>query len=335
MDRHSGEGAPAHYRPTFRTIASRRPAHGLAGPRAGERRPVATSPAPYDRPVRHRPLPSPPLSGQVLLVSGAAGGIGAATARALAARGVLLALTDRDEAAVRALAAELPGASAHVLDVTDRSACIDVVAAVTAAHGRLDAVWANAGISVYGPLDLVDADTWDAVLDVNLRGAANLVRAALPAVMQARGYVALTCSVASFVHQPGHTAYAASKAGLEALGDSLRSELTGTGVRVGTFHPGWIATSLVAEKEDHQPAFRRFREAVRPPFNTIHPVDAIVPEIVGAFEHRRARLVFPRVHWLAHALRPVAHTRALSAGVRAAAPEIRRLYAEQLQARQR
>src|SRR5690349_8032739 len=123
------------------------------------------------------------LTGKVILITGGAGGIGSAAAAELARRGAVPVLADLDDAAEDVLR----------VDVTDRESCADVVAAVIERHGRLDSVWANAGISPFGPFELQDATTWDAIVGVNLIGAANTVRAALPAVIESRGYVAVTC----------------------------------------------------------------------------------------------------------------------------------------------
>lgn len=292
----------------------------------------STAPSPVPLSTTRRPRsPGWSLRGKVVLITGASGGIGAATARALADRGATVALADLHHDALQGLAAEIGGgASSHPLDVTDRTACGAAVDDVVQTHGRLDVVWANAGVSAYGPLDLVDPSIWTRVVEVNLLGAFNTVQAALPHVIAAQGYVAVTCSLASFAHQPGHSAYSASKAGLEAMANSLRSELFGTGVDVGTIHPGWIATPMVTEKDEHHLAFQRFRKALKPPFDASVPVSALVPHIVGAFERRAQRVVFPRVGWLAHAVRPALNIHFLTAGVRSAAPEIRALFERQV-----
>lgn len=267
------------------------------------------------------------LAGKVVLITGAGGGIGSATAIELAARGATLVLADLDALALTDVQGRIATeTSTAVLDVTDANACAKVVQDAIDRHGRIDVVWANAGISAYGPMDLVESSTWLKVVEVNLLGAYNIVRAALPQIIEQRGYIATTCSIASFAHQPGHTAYAASKSGLEAMTNSLRSELAGTGVSVGTFHPGWIATKMVTEKDDHQLAFQRFRAALKPPFKSSVPAEQIAPHLAEAFERRTQRLVYPRAGWLAHALRPVLNTELFAGAVRAAAPEIRSLY---------
>ncbi|MDV8022757.1 SDR family NAD(P)-dependent oxidoreductase [Rhodococcus sp. IEGM 1330] len=265
------------------------------------------------------------LSGQVLVITGAAGGLGSATAIECSARGGVVVLVDVDAAGLARVAATMPGeCDTHELDVRDAEACDRVVEEILTTRRRIDIVWANAGVSDYGPIDLLPEGTWQRIIDINLIGAHNIVRAALPAVMESEGYVAFTCSWASFAHQPGHSAYAAAKAGLEAFANSLRLELSGTGVRVGSFHPGWIDTTLVTKKLD-QPAFAALLRALPGPFGAVTHTDKIVPHFVRALENRSSRMVYPRAGRILLVLRSVLTTAPFTARSRAIAPEIRRL----------
>lgn len=265
------------------------------------------------------------LAGKVVVITGGGGGLGAASAALCAQRRAVVVLLDRDRDALAAAASGIKGGVAtHVLDVTDEAACARVVDQIVADHGGIDIVWANAGVSVFGPVDLLAAGAWKRVIDVNLVGAQNIVRAALPAVMRSRGYIAMTASWASFAHQPGHTAYAAAKAGLEAFADSLRLELAGTGVDVGSFHPGWIDTPMVTSKIKEQPAFSALLDALPGPFGSISTTEEIVPHLVRALERRSARMIYPRVGWALLIMRSALATSVFTRRSRAAAPEIRR-----------
>jgi NAD(P)-dependent dehydrogenase (short-subunit alcohol dehydrogenase family) len=270
------------------------------------------------------------LTGKVMLITGGARGIGAATARELARRGALPVLADLDADALAATAAGISPAPVTVeLDVTDLNACEAAVRRVLDEHRRLDVVWANAGIESLGPLQLTDPAAWRRTVEVNLLGAYNTVRAALPAVIEQRGYVAVTASLASFGHTALLSAYCATKAGVEAMANSLRIEVAHHGVDVATIHPTWIDTDLVREGDD-SPTFGLLRAVIRPPFKKTYPVDRAVTDIVAGFEQRRRRICVPRFVYLAHALRPLLNTRLIARDQLAIAPELERSFRQEL-----
>ena len=259
---------------------------------------------------------------KVVLITGGARGIGAATAQELQRRGWTPVLADLDGGDI-------------VLDVTDGDACERAVAEVVERQGRLDAVWANAGIASFGPMALTDPAAWERTVEVNLIGAFKTIRAALPPVIAARGYVAVSASLASFAHAPGMSAYSASKAGVEAMCNSLRTELTHHGVAVGTIHPGWIDTPMVREGDGELRAFQRLRAAITPPFNKTYPVERAARDIAAGFDRRASRVCTPRFVRVAHVMRAALATRPFQRDVIAATPEIERLFAEQVAERGR
>ncbi|MFD4352655.1 short-chain dehydrogenase/reductase [Nocardia sp. NPDC058518] len=276
-------------------------------------------------------MKSSTLAGKVILITGAAGGIGRSTAAHLIARGAVPVLADLDARGLKEAAAELSGNPLTVVvDVTDSASCDAAVETTIRHHGRIDVVWANAGISAFGPLDLMDSDVWRRVVEVNLLGSYNIVKSALPSIIEQRGYVALTASFASFAHSPGHSAYAASKAGVEAYANCLRSELASTGVQVGIFHPGWVDTALVTDKRDNQAAFRTLLASLPGPLRALTPVEDVARVLADAFSRRSAKVIFPRLGWVLHSLRALLPTNIVTARARKAAPEIRRLFAEQV-----
>jgi NAD(P)-dependent dehydrogenase (short-subunit alcohol dehydrogenase family) len=273
------------------------------------------------------------LSGKVMLITGGARGIGAATARELARRGALLVLADVDTDALAATAAGISPTPATIeLDVTDLHSCEAAVERVLEEYQRLDVVWANAGIGSGGPLHLTDPAAWRRTIEVNLLGAYNAVRAALPAIIEQGGYVALTASLASFAHGPYMSAYCAAKAGVEAMANSLRIEIAHHGVDVAIIHPTWIDTDMVREADD-LPTFRLLRRALRPPFKKTYPVDRAVRDIVAGFEQRRRRICVPRFVYLAHVLRPLLATRLMERDQLVIAPELERSFRLELAAR--
>ncbi|MET0191149.1 MAG: short-chain dehydrogenase/reductase [Pseudonocardia sediminis] len=238
-----------------------------------------------------------PVAGRTVLITGAAGGIGTATARALHARGARVVLTDRTRDDVAPLAAELGSrALAVAADVTDHDSVRAAVDAAVAEFGSLDVVFANAGIA--GRPSTVaagDPDEFERVVDVDLLGVWRTVRAALPHVIAARGYVLCCASIYGFVNGVVNTPYAMSKAGVEQLGRALRVELAIHGASAGVLAPGWIRTPIadVAFGGDPLVSALRRRAYPGPLGNAISP-DRVATAVVRGIEGRAARIVVPR-----------------------------------------
>lgn len=272
----------------------------------------------------------PPLAGQVVLITGAASGIGAATAAELARRGAHLVLVDCDAGPLaRAAEAIAPGTLAVQADVTDLAACEAAVEQALARHGRIDVVWANAGVAAFGPLAHTDPQAWKRCIDVNVMGVFNTVRAALPAVLRQRGYVLASASVSSFAHPPAVSAYAASKAAVEAMCNAWRIELAAHGVRVGALHASWVSTALVTEGALH-PGFVRLRRAAPAFLNGETSPEDAARRIADGIERRQRQLWVPGWVRALHWLRVLLHTQAGERELLRAAPEIEALYLQSL-----
>ena len=275
---------------------------------------------------------SKPLQSQVVLVTGAASGIGAATALELLQRGALPVLVDCDAEPLARMAERCGSGTLHlVADVTDLAAMEHAVAQTLAHHGRIDAVFANAGVAAFGPLAHVDPQAWKRCVEVNVFGVFNTVRAALPSVMQARGYVLINASVSSFAHPPVMSAYAASKSAAEAMGNSWRIELASHGVDVGVMHAGWVRTPLVTEGALH-PGFVRLRATMPGPLNSETSPEDAARAIVDGIANRKSRIFIPGWLRLLYALRALLHLPFAERELRRAAPEIEAIYIEGLQA---
>jgi 3-oxoacyl-[acyl-carrier protein] reductase len=195
------------------------------------------------------------LAGQVALVTGAgaADGIGFAVARALAARGAAVGVTATSERVYeRAAELEASGASVWtgIADLVDEAAAERLVGAMLERFGRLDVLVNNAGMTQTGGEELsapfvdLDARSWRLALERNLTTAANVTRAALPAMLERRyGRIVNVSSVTGpVVAIAGESGYAAAKAGLEGLMRTLALELGPAGITVNAVAPGWIAT---------------------------------------------------------------------------------------------
>ncbi|MDJ0394435.1 SDR family oxidoreductase [Rhodococcus sp. G-MC3] len=237
----------------------------------------------------------PTLSNKVVLITGAGRGIGAETARALAAKGSKLVLTDVDEAPLRELGLELgDDALTVVADVRDLAAMQGAVDQGIAKFGGIDLVLANAGISSYGSVLQVDPETFARVLDINVLGVFNTVRAALPSVIERKGYILIVSSLAAFAACPGLAAYNASKAGVEQFANALRLEVTYQGVGVGSAHMAWIDTPLVRDAKADLGAFREMLDVMPGPFGRTMTVDKCVDAFVDGLEGRKRKVYVPK-----------------------------------------
>jgi len=234
------------------------------------------------------------LRDAVVLITGPARGIGAETARRLAARGARLALVGLEPERLAALAAELGDGHAWAeCDVTDQASLERAVAAMVAAHGRIDVVVANAGIASHGTVATTSADAMARTIAVNLVGVVRTVAATLPHVRARRGYFLLVSSAAAIAPLPGIAAYAASKSGVEQFANVLRLELAHVGVGVGTAHPSWIATEMVSDPRGDLPAFDAVLGRLPGPFGRVTPVRQCAEAFVAAIEGRRRKVFVP------------------------------------------
>ena len=274
--------------------------------------------------------PTHKLQGKVVLVTGAASGIGASGAAELQRRGAVPVLVDQDATGLATRAETLARADgtrplAVQTDITSLAECEAAVQATLARHGRLDIVWANAGMAAFGPLAHTDPAAWRRCIDVNVNGTFHTVRAALPAVQAARGYVCLTASVSTFAHPPMMSAYAASKAAVEAMANAWRIELAAHGVDVGIIHASWVRTPLVEEGELH-PGFIRLRQTVPAPMRQALSPEEAARRIVDGMARRQSRIWVPGWVRAMHWLRALLHLPQAERALRQAAPELEQIY---------
>ncbi|MFF4652095.1 SDR family oxidoreductase [Streptomyces sp. NPDC001380] len=230
--------------------------------------------------------PTPPLSSQVAVVTGAARGIGALLARRLADRGATVALVGLEpEELARTAAACGPGATHWEADVTDLDALTDAARRIQAHHGRVDTVVANAGIALGGPLLDSDHAAFSRVVEVNLLGSVATARAFLPALADSRGYLLQIASLAAITPAPLMSAYCASKSGVEAFAHSLRAEVAHRGVRVGVGYLSWTDTDMVRGADEDE-VLREMRARLPWPANRTYPLEPAVDRLVAGIARR-------------------------------------------------
>jgi len=260
------------------------------------------------------------LRGKVVVVTGAARGLGAELARQLTDRGATVALLGLEPEQLRQLSADLPGSAWWEIDVTDGDALVRVAEQVRSSLGPAYAVVANAGIAAGGPLLLADAASYDRVVEVNLLGSIRTVRAFLPQVLETRGYVLQVASLAAIVPAPMMGAYCASKSGVEAFAFSLRSEVRHHGVKVGVAYLSWTDTDMV-RGADEQPGLASVRSRLPGILGRTYPLEPTAARIVEGMTARRARIYAQP--WL----RALNWVRAALPSVMAAAPrrDVRRV----------
>jgi short-subunit dehydrogenase len=240
------------------------------------------------------------FAGRTCVITGAAGGIGAALALNIAARKARLVLVDRDAGGlerVAALAREVgaPVVDKHVIDLADGGDRLDLAAEVVSRHGGADLLVNNAGVTLTGTFEQNSMTDFDWLLEINLHAPIRLTKAFLPQLLRRPGgHMVAISSLFGLFAPAGQVAYATSKFGLRGFTEALRHELRPRGVGVTVVHPGGIRTNIANSARRSTPDpdgalaedARRFTErALRMP-----PEEA-ARQIVAAIQSRRPRLV--------------------------------------------
>jgi len=238
---------------------------------------------------------------RVVILTGASAGIGAATARLFAEHGARVIVSDRDEAPVAALAADLPGALAVSTDVADPAACQALVAAAIAHFGRVDILINNAGVGLSGPVALLDAHDLARILAVDLLGPLQLMQAVVPHMRaQGDGQIINVSTVLALQPLPYLGGYAGAKAALERMSEALRMELYDSGIAVSLVRPGTTRTNFSANRLGTGHERRRMQPRAVPA--------ETVARVILRVAHREPRLAYvtlgDRLRMLAAQLAP-------------------------------
>lgn len=186
------------------------------------------------------------LKDKVAIITGAAKGIGFATAKRFAQEGAKVMITDVNPDAVRAAVDLIPGSEAFVMNVTDRASVEAAVDQIMQRHGHIDILINNAGITQDARLVKMTEAQFDAVIDVNLKGVFNCTQLVVPHMLEAgKGAVVNASSVVGIYGNFGQTNYSATKFGVIGFTKTWARELGPKGIRVNAVCPGFIATEMV------------------------------------------------------------------------------------------
>jgi short-subunit dehydrogenase len=251
------------------------------------------------------------FAGRTCVITGAAGGIGAALALDLARRKTVLVLIDKDpdgleRVAARAREVGAAQVSTYVIDLSDGGDRLDLAAEVASRHGGADLLINNAGVALSGTFEQVSMTDFDWLMEINLHAVVRMTKAFLPQLLSRPGsHVANVSSLFGLIAPPTQVAYVTSKFGVRGFTEALRHELAGR-VGVTVVHPGGIKTNIAANARLSGPDLngeqaakaRAFAEAAL----TMPPEEA-ARQILAAISERRPRLVITRAakaaDWLA------------------------------------
>jgi NAD(P)-dependent dehydrogenase (short-subunit alcohol dehydrogenase family) len=240
-----------------------------------------------------------PIGGKVVVITGAARGIGEALAVQLADAGARVALVGLEPERLQQVAERCgPNAAWWECDVTDADALERAVAGVRERFHRVDVLVANAGIASGSTLRLSDPASFDRVIEVNLLGSVRTVRAFLPSLIAAQGYYLQIASLAAMVPGPMLASYGASKAGVEAFAHALRTEVGHHGVDVGVAYLSFTDTDMVRAGVSSKDAAELLHR-LPGPLGTLHDLNAAVARLAAGIE-RRAPFVYGQafIRWV-------------------------------------
>lgn len=234
--------------------------------------------------------------GKIAIVTGAASGIGRELTVQLLAQGASVMATDVNRAGLESLQAEQAAVGGRlqvgVLDVTDRGACERLIHAVATEFGRLDLMFNNAGICIFGEVKNMTPDQWDRIIDINIRGVVHGTDIAYKIMCeQGHGHIVNTASGAGLMPIPLMTAYCTTKHAVVGLSTSLREEARRYNVNVSAICPGIISTNIVNATDSHD--FDMQKLHAKSPVKEV-PVAAAVKIILKETAANKSKIVFPR-----------------------------------------
>ena len=239
------------------------------------------------------------LHAKTILITGAGSGIGAASARALYAKGANVVLLDLTDLGTKPLEKEFGSARslALIADVTKRKQLDAAVKASVEKFGGIDIVFANAGIACDPPTTVryMCEKTFEHVIEVDLFGVTRTVQACLPEIIKNKGHVLMTASTSAFINGIANVPYGIAKAGVEMFGRSLRAELARTGATAGVLLPCWTNTPIAANALGaHELSAKLVKRGFPPVLRKPITPETVARAVVKGMENRTANIFRPR-----------------------------------------
>lgn len=233
------------------------------------------------------------VNGKGFIITGAASGIGLATARLLKQYDAKLALWDFNADALQNAADEL-GASHHqVIDISQAEQVKNAFAEAATQFGKIDGVIHSAGILRTGSFESLDIETHRRTIEIDLFGAVAVAHAALPYLKQSQGSLIFLGSGSAFWGTAEFNSYGAAKAGVVNLAQALRTELAATGVHVGLVSPLFVASPMLNETNRQARYIKKF--------GIVHTPEQVAEAIITGLVHRRA-MIWPTPAWKPHTM---------------------------------
>jgi NAD(P)-dependent dehydrogenase (short-subunit alcohol dehydrogenase family) len=229
------------------------------------------------------------FAGKTVVITGAARGLGASMARQLTARGARVALLGLEPAELKAVSAQCPGSREWVVDVTDAAGLAQVAAQVVDHFGSVDVLVVNAGVASGGPFRFSDPQTFDRVIEVNLLGSVRTLRAFLPTLIMSRGYSLQIASLAALAPTAMMASYCASKSGVEAFTEAVRTEVAGHGVDLGIAYLSWTDTDMV-RGADERDGMRKARAQLPGVLGKTYALEPTVRTLCDGIARRSAHV---------------------------------------------
>lgn len=252
------------------------------------------------------------FAGKTAIVTGAASGIGREIARQLADRGAVVLATDLPGSDLGAAVEEMVSTggtcTAMPVDVTQREQLASAIQYVVDAHGRLDLMFNNAGVAIFGEYELVSLDEWDRIIDVNLRGVAHGSTLAYQQMArQGSGHIVSTASSAALVPVPLQAHYCATKWGVLGMMRTLEVEAASRGVDVTVFCPAWVESGMFDNHTMHG-TLEGIDARRLVPFPPL-PTRVAVSRLLRGVERRKRLVITPfygRLGWWLERVSPTA-----------------------------